>query len=84
VKFKKILMAITTIAMIFTSTSVLATPTTIGGHGFEPAFLTVSTTKFTTPVSPSAGSNIFNALIFSLPKPFGHIVILSPSPATNL
>ncbi len=60
----------------------IPTPTTIGGQGLGPALSTVSITNFFTPSSPSEGFNIFKALMFSLPKPFGAITILILSPST--
>ena len=52
-------------------------PTITGGHGLAPAFFKLSITKFLIPDIPSEGDNIFKLLIFSLPQPFGRIVISS-------
>jgi hypothetical protein len=57
-------------------------PITIGGQGLGPAALTVSTANFLIPATPADGENIFNALIFSLPKPLGARTILILSPGT--
>ena len=48
----------------------MPTPTMIGGQAFAPARSTVSTTKSMTPGTPSAGTSIRSALMFSAPKPF--------------
>ena len=55
---------------------------TIGGQGLGPAFSTVSIIKSLIPSIPAEGLNIFTALMFSLPKPFGAIVMVSLSPFT--
>ena len=59
------------------------TPTTIGGQGFGPAFLTVSSTKSLTPCAPSLGRSIRSAPCFSLPNPLGATVISQASPGTR-
>ncbi|MPN18466.1 hypothetical protein SDC9_165826 [bioreactor metagenome] len=60
----------------------MPTPTIIGGQGLGPALSTVSRTKrFMHPI-PSEGFNMARALIFSLPPPFGAIMILTLSPFT--
>ena len=61
----------------------MPTPTTIGGHGFEPAFFTAERMYSFISSFPDAGVNILRALIFSLPKPFGATVILTLSPGTT-
>ena len=62
----------------------MPTPITIGGQAFGPASLTVSKNTFFTPSRPSAGTSIFRADLFSLPKPFGATFIWILSPLTIL
>jgi len=79
-----ILRAIAFLAMTIALSAVppIPTPIMVGGQGLGPAFLTVSTIKFTIPSDPSAGFSIPRALIFSLPKPLGMTKNLILPPGT--
>ena len=66
----------------FSNVPPIPTPTTIGGQGLGPAFLTVSSTKSITPSAPYDGVSILIADIFSLPKPLPPAVITIRSPGT--
>ena len=49
----------------------------IGGHAFGPASFTAVRIACLTPSMPSAGFNMNTRLIFSLPNPFGAMVIFT-------
>ena len=60
----------------------MATPKTVGGQGFAPALITVSTTNFLSQTTPSLGVSIARAETFSEPPPLGKTVISSWFPGT--
>ena len=61
----------------------IPTPTTIGGHALAPARSTVSITTSRMPATPSAGTSIRKALMFSAPKPLDATVTRTSSPGTR-
>ena len=60
----------------------MPTPTMIGGHALAPARSTVSSTNVVMARTPSAGTNIRSALMFSAPNPFDATVSRTRSPGT--
>ena len=59
------------------------TPTMMGGQGFGPACLTVSSTKSLIPLIPLDGANMAQRDMFSAPPPLGRKRMRNPSPATR-
>ena len=71
-------------SVTFSMVPPMPTPMITGGHGLDPARLTVSTTASTMPAQPCAGLSMLSELMFSAPPPLAIIVRVTWSPGTML